>query len=31
VQGKGLDLHGDYVRRYVGDLQEVDEKEIHEP
>jgi deoxyribodipyrimidine photo-lyase len=31
VQGKRLDLHGDYVRRYVRDLQEEDEKEIHEP
>jgi deoxyribodipyrimidine photo-lyase len=31
LQGKRFDPHGDYVRRYVPELREVDEKSIHEP
>ena len=31
LQGKRFDPHGDYVRRYVPELREVDEGSIHEP
>jgi len=31
TQGKRFDPHGDYVRRYVPELREVDEESIHEP
>jgi len=31
LQGKRFDPHGDYVRRYVPELRQVDEKSIHEP
>ncbi|MBE3073893.1 MAG: deoxyribodipyrimidine photo-lyase, partial [Actinobacteria bacterium] len=31
LQGKRFDPHGDYVRRYVPELCQVDEKSIHEP
>jgi deoxyribodipyrimidine photo-lyase len=31
LQGKRFDPHGDYVRRYVPELREVDETSIHEP
>ena len=31
VQGKRFDPHGDYVRRYVPELRQVDATSIHEP
>jgi len=31
LQGKRFDPHGDYVRRYVPELRQVDQKSIHEP
>jgi len=31
VQGKRFDPHGDYVRRYVPELRQLDAKSIHEP
>jgi deoxyribodipyrimidine photo-lyase len=31
LQGKQFDPHGDYVRRYVPELRQVDERSIHEP
>jgi len=31
VQGKRFDPHGDYVRRYVPELRDVDATSIHEP
>jgi len=31
VQGKRFDPHGDYVRRYVRELRQVDATSIHEP
>jgi deoxyribodipyrimidine photo-lyase len=31
LQGKRFDPHGDYVRRYVPELRQVDETSIHEP
>jgi deoxyribodipyrimidine photo-lyase len=31
LQGKRFDPHGDYVRRYVPELRQVDERWIHEP
>jgi deoxyribodipyrimidine photo-lyase len=31
LQGKRFDPHGDYVRRYVPELRQVDEKWIHQP
>ncbi|MEP7194276.1 MAG: deoxyribodipyrimidine photo-lyase [Actinomycetota bacterium] len=31
LQGRRFDPHGDYVRRYVPELREVDEGSIHEP
>jgi deoxyribodipyrimidine photo-lyase len=31
LQGRRFDPHGDYVRRYVPELRQVDEQSIHEP
>ena len=31
LQGKRFDPHGDYVRRYVPELRQVDGRSIHEP
>jgi len=31
LQGKRFDPHGDYVRRYVPELRQVDEESVHEP
>ena len=31
LQGRRFDPHGDYVRRYVPELRQVDEASIHEP
>jgi deoxyribodipyrimidine photo-lyase len=31
LQGRRFDPHGDYVRRYVPELRQVDERSIHEP
>jgi len=31
LQGRRFDPHGDYVRRYVPELRQLDEKTVHEP